>query len=236
MIAVLALAGPSWRQSAQPLWQSRTPLVIALDLSTASLAADLPPSRLAQARAKLAVLLRERSGGEVGLVAFAADAFTVAPLTDDAANVALFLDALAPDVMPRDGQGTGEAIAWSAQLLKRAGATSGDIVLLTDRADSAAISAAAEAARLAIAFPHWALGLDPVRPTVAPPAISPTHDWMRLRCAGSRQAATAATCSLPVTTPTCARWTCSIHAAPMPSARARRDWHGATRVTGCCRR
>jgi Ca-activated chloride channel family protein len=147
VIAVLALAGPSWRQLAQPLWQSRTPLVIALDLSTASLAADLPPSRLAQARAKLAVLLRERSGGQVGLVAFAADAFTVAPLTDDAANVALFLDALAPDVMPRDGQGTGEAIAWSAQLLKRAGASTGDIVVLTDHADNAAITAAAEAAK-----------------------------------------------------------------------------------------
>ena len=67
-LAVLAMAGPSWRQSAQPLWQSRTPLVIALDLSSATMAADLPPSRLAQARAKLATLLHERRGGQVGLV------------------------------------------------------------------------------------------------------------------------------------------------------------------------
>lgn len=147
VIAVLALAGPSWRQSEQPLWQSRTPLVIALDLSTASLAADLPPSRLAQARAKLATLLRERNGGPVGLVVFAADAFTVAPLTDDAANVALYLDALQPDVMPRDGQRASEAIAWSAQLLRRAAATSGDIVLITDHGDEEGASAAAEAAQ-----------------------------------------------------------------------------------------
>lgn len=146
VIAVLALAGPSWRQSEQPLWQNRTPLVIALDLSTATLAADLPPSRLAQARAKLAALLRERNGGQVGLVVFAADAFVVAPLTDDAANVALYLDALQPDVMPRDGQRASEAIAWSTQLLLRAGATSGDIVLLTDHADGEAVSAAADAA------------------------------------------------------------------------------------------
>ena len=146
VIAVLALAGPSWRQSEQPLWQNQTPLVIALDLSTASLAADLPPSRLAQARAKLAALLRERNGGQVGLVVFAADAFVVAPLTDDAANVALYLDALQPDVMPRDGQRASEAIAWSTQLLRRAGATSGDIVLLTDHADGEALSAAADSA------------------------------------------------------------------------------------------
>ena len=57
-IAVCALAGPSWQRSAQPLWQSRTPLVIALDLSSATLANDLPPSRLLQARAKIATLRR----------------------------------------------------------------------------------------------------------------------------------------------------------------------------------
>lgn len=146
LLAVLALAGPSWRQSTQPLWQSRVPLVIALDLSSASLAGDLPPSRLAQARAKLAVLLQRREGGQIGLVAFAGDAFTVAPLTDDAANVALFLDALQPDVMPRDGQRVDAAIAWSAQLLQRTGAIRGDILVLTDHADANARSAATEAA------------------------------------------------------------------------------------------
>ena len=74
-LAVLALAGPAWRQVAQPVWQSRTPLVVALDLSSSALAADLPPSRLLQARAKLATLLRERAGGQVGLLAFADDAY-----------------------------------------------------------------------------------------------------------------------------------------------------------------
>ena len=144
-LAVFALAGPSWRQVDQPLWQSQTPLVIALDLSSATLAPDLPPSRLAQARAKLATLLRERNGGQVGLVAYAGDAFTVAPLTDDAANVALFLDALAPDVMPVDGQRGDRAIVWSATLLRQAGFERGEILLLTDHADDGARKAAATA-------------------------------------------------------------------------------------------
>jgi Ca-activated chloride channel family protein len=147
LLAVLALAGPSWRQMEQPLWQTRTPLVIALDLSTAALAPDLPPSRLAQARAKIATLLRERQGGQVGLVAYAGDAFTVAPLTDDPGNVALFLDALAPDVMPVDGQRSDRAIAWSSQLLQQAGFASGQILLMTDHADADARTAAADAAR-----------------------------------------------------------------------------------------
>jgi Ca-activated chloride channel family protein len=146
-LALCALAGPSWQRSTQPLWQSRTPLVIALDLSSAALASDLPPSRLLQARAKIATLLKQRAGGQVGLVAFADDAYTVAPLTDDADNVALFLDALAPDVMPVDGSHADRAVAWSAKLLGQAGFDHGDILLLGDHADDSARRAAAAAAR-----------------------------------------------------------------------------------------
>ncbi len=146
-LAVLALAGPTWRKVDQPLLQGQAPLVIALDLSSAVLANDLPPSRLLQARAKIDALLKQRAGGQVGLVAYADDAFTVAPLTDDAANVALFLDALAPDVMPVDGSRGERAIEWSTKLLKQAGFERGDILLLTDHASSAARYAATAAAR-----------------------------------------------------------------------------------------
>lgn len=146
-IGILALAGPSWRQVAQPSWQARTPLVIAVDLSSATAATDLPPSRLLQARAKVARLLQARDGGQVGLVAFADDAYTVAPLTDDAANVAMFLDALAPDVMPIDGHRPDRAIRHAAKLMRQAGFDRGDIVLLTDHGDASANAVAQDVAR-----------------------------------------------------------------------------------------
>ena len=146
-LAILALAGPSWRQREQPLWQTRAPLVVALDLSSAILANDLPPSRLLQARAKIAELLKERAGGQVGLVAYADEAYTVAPLTDDAANVALFLDALSPDVVPVDGSHAADAISRSVSLLEQAGFTEGDILLLTNATDNDAKVEAANAAR-----------------------------------------------------------------------------------------
>lgn len=146
-LATIALAGPSWRESPQPLWQTKSPLVIALNLSSASLANDLPPSRLLQARAKIAELLQERAGGQVGLVAYADDAYTVAPLTDDTANVALFLEALSPTIMPVDGDNGARAIEWSQRLLKQAGFKHGDILLLTHGADQETQRAAAAAAR-----------------------------------------------------------------------------------------
>ncbi|MBD9470060.1 VWA domain-containing protein [Pseudoxanthomonas sp. PXM01] len=144
-LAVLALAGPSWRQAEQPLWQVKRPLVIVLDLSSRTTTSDLPPSRLLQARAKLVQVLEARAGSPVALVAYADDAFTVTPLTDDTANIRLFLDDLAPDIMPVDGQRTDHGIAWAARLLTQAEARSGDILVLTDRADAAATTAAAAA-------------------------------------------------------------------------------------------
>ncbi|WP_133500656.1 tetratricopeptide repeat protein [Cognatilysobacter terrigena] len=144
-LAVVALAGPAWRQVDAPTWEAREPLVVAVDLSSAVLATDVPPTRLAQLRARLTRLLQAKHSGPIALVAFADDAFTVAPLTDDAANVALFVDALEPAVMPVDGQSPARAIAQSRELIERAGFPRGRIVLVTDHADGTAQRAARDA-------------------------------------------------------------------------------------------
>src|SRR5690606_42077173 len=83
LVAVAALAGPSWRQVAQPLWQGGMPLVVAMELSPAMLAADLPPSRLARALDKLSSLLAGREGGQVVLGGFGAASFTESLHPDD---------------------------------------------------------------------------------------------------------------------------------------------------------
>lgn len=144
-LAVLALAGPSWRQGEQPLWQAQRPLVLVLDLSSRITTPDLPPSRLLQVRAKLARLLDARAGSPVALVVYADDAFTVAPMTDDAANIRLYLDELSPEIMPVDGQRADRGIAWAARLLSQADFRNGDILVLTDRADGDATTAASAA-------------------------------------------------------------------------------------------
>lgn len=146
VLAMLALSGPSWRSEPQPLWQTKAPLVVALQMSESMQATDLPPSRLLQARALVAQVLKQRVGGQVGLVVFSDQAFTVSPLTDDPANVAVFLDALVPDIMPAEGQNAAQGIAWARRLLEQAGYRSGDILLLAHGADRAARNAAADAA------------------------------------------------------------------------------------------
>ncbi|HST44486.1 MAG TPA: VWA domain-containing protein, partial [Luteimonas sp.] len=142
-LALLALAGPSWRTAPQPLQRGGTALVVALQLGSSTRAGDLPPSRLLQARARLADILAARAGAPVGLLVYADDAFVVAPLTDDAANVALFLDSLSPEVMPVDGDRPDRAIDLAVRLLRQAGARTGEILVVADGAPGAETVAAA---------------------------------------------------------------------------------------------
>ncbi|SDE02448.1 VWA domain-containing protein [Aquimonas voraii] len=145
-LAVLALAGPAWRELPQPLLKLQAPLIVALDLSASVRAADLKPDRLSRARLKLAELIRRRSDGQTALVAFAGEAFTVAPLTDDATTLDGLLSALDPSILPVPGQRPERAIRMAQRLFAESGARRGDVLLLTDRVGSAAIEAAREAA------------------------------------------------------------------------------------------
>ncbi|MBJ7517667.1 MAG: tetratricopeptide repeat protein, partial [Stenotrophomonas sp.] len=54
-------------------------------------------------------------------------------------------DALSPQVMPADGQRTDRALDWATQLLQRSGMRAGQVLVLTDNADAAAIDAARQA-------------------------------------------------------------------------------------------
>jgi len=142
VLTALALAGPAWRQQAVPLYGVQAPLVLVLDLSRHMAADDLKPDRITQARFKLISLLRERAGGQAALIAYAGAAFTVAPLTDDANTVSAMLETLSPALMPVDGQRAELALARAERLLADAGFHGGEVLVVSDGVDAAAIAAA----------------------------------------------------------------------------------------------
>ena len=113
-----------------------------MDLSSASAASDIQPSRILRMRAALAQLLQARPDGQTGLVVFAGTAHVVSPLTDDPANVRVFVDSLSPGIMPVDGQDAAAALRLARAMLDRSGAH-GRVLLMTDHADAAAIKQAA---------------------------------------------------------------------------------------------
>ena len=129
-LAIFALAGPVWEKLPQPIFRQQSALVIALDLSRSMDAGDIRPSRLTRARLKIADILDLRDEGQTALVTYAADAFVVTPLTEDAETINALLPALTTEIMPTQGSNAASALGQSFELFDNAGVTRGDILLL----------------------------------------------------------------------------------------------------------
>lgn len=132
LLAVLALANPSWSELPTPMLQSTASRVIVLDLSRSMYAADVKPSRIEQARFKVADILRYEEEGQTGLIVFAGDAFTVSPLTRDTDTVTTLLMAVSPNIMPVQGSRLELGLKLAGDVLSQAGIGSGEIVAITD--------------------------------------------------------------------------------------------------------
>ncbi len=143
VLAVTALAGPSWNRVEQPVFRSEQAIVIALDLSRSMDAQDLTPSRLTRARLKILDILDARRSGQTALVVYSSNAFTVTPLTTDADTVAALVNSLSTDIMPSRGSHPVAAIRKSQTLLEQAGVAHGEVLLITDGGTSPAAERAA---------------------------------------------------------------------------------------------
>ncbi len=140
LLAITALAGPVWQKLEQPLFSQESSLVIMLDLSRSMDASDSKPSRLARAKLKLKDILQRRREGETALIAYAADAFVVTPLTNDSRTIASQLSGLTTGLMPAQGSRPDLALAKGRELLHQASRLSGSLLLITDGIDGAPAS------------------------------------------------------------------------------------------------
>ena len=147
MVAVVALAGPAWDKENAQLYQSVDAMVIVFDLSRSMNSTDVLPSRLERARYKAIQIIESDHDQAVGLVAFAGNAFDVAPVSDDIATVTHLVQSLLTSVMPIQGSNASEGLFRAEQLLRNSGYTTGSVVLLTDGVDSAAFDAAIDLLR-----------------------------------------------------------------------------------------
>ncbi|WP_291955371.1 VWA domain-containing protein [Chelatococcus sp.] len=133
LLGILVIAGPTWRQVPSPFAAATRPAMFVLKVTPSMMVSDLQPSRLDRAREKIADLIKLREGAPTGLVAYAGSAHLVLPPTADGDVVLSMAGALAPDIMPREGDALGEAIALAAQVLVD-GKEGGSIVVFADAA------------------------------------------------------------------------------------------------------
>ena len=132
VLTSVALAGPSWEKSPQPVIKKDTALIIILDLSPSMNATDMKPSRLTRARYKIVDLLNRRIEGQTALLVYSEDAHVVSPLTDDVDTIKNLLPALKPEIMPEKGSRIESAISLATEMLSSARVEKGKIIVVTD--------------------------------------------------------------------------------------------------------
>ncbi|WP_334018761.1 VWA domain-containing protein [Alteromonas sp. S015] len=132
IISVIALAGPTWERLPQPVYQLKMGHVIVIDMSLSMRATDMTPNRLTRAKYKAIDLVNAIGEGEMGLVAYAGDAFVISPLTEDAGNITTLIPSLSPEIMPVPGSDPLLGIESASELLTNAGYNSGMIYWITD--------------------------------------------------------------------------------------------------------
>ena len=132
LFAIVAMAGPTWKQLPQSVQKKVNAQVVVLDLSLSMYAQDLTPSRLVRARLKLTDILNRSDEGLTALIVYSGTPHVVTPLTDDTNTILSMVNSLSPDIMPIKGNNPVAAIEKAVDLLKQANLHSGRILLMTD--------------------------------------------------------------------------------------------------------
>jgi Ca-activated chloride channel family protein len=129
---IIAVAGPRVGAARSEERSEGISIVLAVDLSSSMLAEDFTPAnRLDVAKQTAIDFVRARPSDRIGLVAFAGQALTQVPVTNDHAVLEAALQDLHIGEL-EDGTAIGTGIATAANRLRRAPGKSRVIILLTD--------------------------------------------------------------------------------------------------------
>lgn len=131
VLGVLALARPQQRDVVVERSAEGIDIMLVLDLSTSMRAQDFRPNRFEAARAVAAEFVDGRVSDRIGLVVFAARAFTQTPLTLDYDFLKAMLGEVRMGLM-EDGTAIGTGLATAVGRLRDSDAASKVVILLTD--------------------------------------------------------------------------------------------------------
>ncbi len=130
-LALAALAGIARPTVSEIAWRADAARVLVVDLSPAMEPDGVAPSPMERTRLKLLDLLAALPSGQTALIAYAEEPYLVAPLTTDAATIALLVPELGPDAVPVAGNEPERALRMAADVLERSGASARDLVWIT---------------------------------------------------------------------------------------------------------
>lgn len=147
-LIIIVLARPQSSNTWETSQSEGIDIVMALDVSGSMLAQDFKPNRLEAAKKVASEFISDREQDNIGLVVFAGESFTQAPLTTDHGVLLNLLHGVAPGMI-EDGTAIGLGLANAVNRLKDSKSQSKVIILLTDGSNNRGQIAPLTAAELA---------------------------------------------------------------------------------------
>ena len=129
---LVSLARPLFGQREIKVERPGVDLMIVLDISKSMLAEDAVTNRLHAAKSAILRLLERPSGDRVGLVAFAGEAFLIAPVTQDHQAVVRSLEALSTTATSKPGSDIAAALKLAVKSFDVKQQSGKAIVLISD--------------------------------------------------------------------------------------------------------
>lgn len=151
-LIIIALARP---QSATEIVERQSEgidIMLLLDTSSSMEETDFPPNRLEVAKSTAISFIDGRKDDRIGMVLFAADAYSYAPLTLDYDLIRKMIQAIQFNILPRQGTAIGSAISVGINRMRDSETSSKIMILMTDGANNRGQISPITAAELAQTF------------------------------------------------------------------------------------
>lgn len=151
MLVLMALARPQRINEQVEQSAEGIDIVLVMDVSGSMDLQDIEPSRLEAAKEVAIDFIDGRVADRIGLVVFAGDAYSLAPLTTDYGLLRESIRAMQQSMIPNDGTAIGSALAVAINRMRDSPAKSKVAILISDGENTAGSLDPNMAARLAFA-------------------------------------------------------------------------------------
>jgi Ca-activated chloride channel family protein len=129
---IIIIARPQFGSKLEEVKKQGVEVIIALDVSNSMLAQDIQPDRLTRAKQALTRLIDNLDNDKIGLIVFAGDAYTQIPITTDYISAKMFLSAINPEMVPKQGTAIGAAIDLGMRSFSPGEGKSKAMIIITD--------------------------------------------------------------------------------------------------------
>ena len=130
-VLIVAIARPRSSENFEKVDTEGIDIVLTMDVSTSMLARDFKPDRIGAAKDIAMEFIASRPADRMGIVVFACESYTQAPLTTDRATLINLRKEVETGLID-DGTAIGNGLATAVARLKDSDAKSKVVILLTD--------------------------------------------------------------------------------------------------------